>query len=195
MFNFYFFFLVFQKSLMGNKASSLSTNRSRSFFFKHFFLKLFLFFIKYSSNWLNFLLLVESPRFRNYFFWLANREMLLHVKTPKRFAARRTFHWEILQRKWALNGLQFLHIQRIPSKTTRVRKEILFPSLVQCRHMSICGATKCTNASIAVALHLMVGKMQPDFEWNRISDAFSVGFFTVNICFTIPSIKIELQAL
>ena len=32
-----------------------------------------------------------------------------------------------------------------------------------------------------------------DFEWNRISGAFSIGFFTIKICFSIISAEIELQ--
>ena len=47
---FHFFFLVSQKSVMGNKASSLSTNRARSSFFKAFFLKLFFFLIRFCSS-------------------------------------------------------------------------------------------------------------------------------------------------
>ena len=50
MLDFHVFFLVSQKSVMGNKASSLSTNRSRSSFFKAFFLKLFFFLIRFCSS-------------------------------------------------------------------------------------------------------------------------------------------------
>ena len=47
--DFHVFLLVSQKSVMGNKASSLSTNRARSSFFKAFFLKLFFFLIRFCS--------------------------------------------------------------------------------------------------------------------------------------------------
>ena len=50
MLDFHVFFLVSQKSVMGNKASSLSTNRARSSFFKAFFLKLFFFLIIFCSS-------------------------------------------------------------------------------------------------------------------------------------------------
>ena len=48
--DFHVFLLVSQKSVMGNKASSLSTNRARSSFFKAFFLKLFFFLIRFCSS-------------------------------------------------------------------------------------------------------------------------------------------------
>ena len=50
MLDFHVFFLVSQKSVMGNKTSSLSTNRARSSFFKVFFLKLFFFLIRFCSS-------------------------------------------------------------------------------------------------------------------------------------------------
>jgi len=131
--------------------------------------------------------------------------MILHVKTPKRFTARRTFHWEILQRKWAFNGLQFLHIQRIPSKRTRVWKEILFPSLVQCRHMSICGFTNrikegCSDSSshltsyfASIAFISFFGfqssRVFPSFSSNHFSrktTAFAC-FSFVRACFSLAS--------
>ena len=69
--------------------------------------------------------------FGSYFLWVANGEMVLHVESPKGFAAWGTFHWVILQRQGAFNGLRLLRIQRIASKTTRIWKQVLFSSLVQ----------------------------------------------------------------
>ena len=48
--DFHVLLLVSQKSVMGNKTSSLSTNRARSSFFKAFFLKLFFFLIRFCSS-------------------------------------------------------------------------------------------------------------------------------------------------
>ena len=70
-------FLVSQKSVLRNKSNSLSPNCSRSTFCKAFFLKHFVFLIKFCSS------------------SVSNDEMVFHVESPNSRAACGTFHWAI----------------------------------------------------------------------------------------------------